>query len=288
MNDNNIVSFIIIISLIIIIYKYFEQSTYDIVMVKSNINNKSYLVRNLPDKQQSADLLGIIATKLEKLVNIIKTQGYETIYTKYLQNDIKKENRKQTPSKQQTPNKLSISINKNTGNSSSNILSDIASDSASDISSGGDGASDGASGGDGASDGASDNDKQELVRKIKLKLKNDIDRLIKNFNPNAFSETTPDAQYTSYSVNKGEKIVFCLRNKSQDEELVKENIITFVAIHELGHLMTKSIGHEPEFWNTFKLLLKIAIEHGIYKNIDFNSTPKEYCGVNITDTPLKL
>ena len=52
--------------------------------------------------------------------------------------------------------------------------------------------------------------------------------------------------------------------------------------------MTKSIGHEPEFWNTFKLLLKIAIEHGIYKNIDFNSTPKEYCGVNITDTPLKL
>ncbi len=280
MNDNNIVSFIIIISLIIIIYKYFEQSTYDIVMVKSNINNKSYLVRNLPDKQQSADLLGIIATKLEKLVNIIKTQGYETIYTKYLQNDIKKENRKQTPSKQQTPNKLSISINKNTGNSSSNILSDIASD--------GDGASNGASGGDGASDGASDNDKQELVRKIKLKLKNDIDRLIKNFNPNAFSETTPDAQYTSYSVNKGEKIVFCLRNKSQDEELVKENIITFVAIHELGHLMTKSIGHEPEFWNTFKLLLKIAIEHGIYKNIDFNSTPKEYCGVNITDTPLKL
>jgi len=278
------VSFIIIISLIVIIYKYFEQSTYDIVLVKSNINNKSYLVRNLPDKQQSADLLGIIATKLEKLVNIIKTQGYETIYTKYLQNDIIKENSKQAPSKQQNPDKLSISINKNTGDSSSNIISDIVSDIAS--------ASNSASNSDSASnsniDSSSSSDTQELVKKIKLKLKNDIDRLVKNFNPNAFSETTPDAQYTSYSVNKGEKIVFCLRNKSQDEELVKENIITFVAIHELGHLMTKSIGHEPEFWNTFKLLLKIAIEHGIYKNIDFNSTPKEYCGVNITDTPLKL
>ena len=118
--------------------------------------------------------------------------------------------------------------------------------------------------------------------------KNDIDRLVKNFNPNSFSETTPDAQYTSYSVNKGEKIVFCLRDKTDGENLVKENIMTFVAIHELGHLMTKSIGHEPEFWNTFKLLLKIAIDHGIYKNINFNSTPKEYCGVKITDTPLKL
>ena len=286
MNDNNIVSFIIIISLIVIIYKYFEQSTYDIVLVKSNINNKSYLVRNLPDKQQSADLLGIIATKLEKLVNIIKTQGYETIYTKYLQNDIIKENSKQAPSKQQNPDKLSISINKNTGDSSSNIISDIVSD----IASASDSASNSASNSNSNSNSnsSSSSDAQELVKKIKLKLKNDIDRLIKNFNPNAFSETTPDAQYTSYSVNKGEKIVFCLRNKSQDEELVKENIITFVAIHELGHLMTKSIGHEPEFWNTFKLLLKIAIEHGIYKNIDFNSTPKEYCGVNITDTPLKL
>ena len=109
-----------------------------------------------------------------------------------------------------------------------------------------------------------------------------------NFNPDAFSETTPDAKYTSYSVNKGEKIVFCLRDKKEGEALVKENIMTFVAIHELGHLMTKSVGHEPEFWNSFKLLLKIAIDNGLYKNIDFNSTPKDYCGVKITDTPLKL
>ena len=89
---------------------------------------------------------------------------------------------------------------------------------------------------------------------IKNKLKDDIDRLVSNFNPDAFSETTPDAKYTSYSVNKGEKIVFCLRDKKDGETLVKENIMTFVAIHELGHLMTKSIGHEPEFWNSFKLL----------------------------------
>jgi len=51
--------------------------------------------------------------------------------------------------------------------------------------------------------------------------------------------------------------------------------------------MTKNIGHEPEFWSNFKLLLKISIDNGIYKNIDFNSTPKPYCGIQITDTPLK-
>ena len=130
-------------------------------------------------------------------------------------------------------------------------------------------------------------DNQELEKTIKNKLKDDISRLIANFNPDAFSETTPDAKYTSYSVNKGEKIVFCLRDKKDGETLVKENIMTFVAIHELGHLMTKSVGHEPEFWNSFKLLLKIAIDNGLYKNIDFNSTPKDYCGVKITDSPIR-
>jgi len=238
----DIVSIIIIISLIVIIYKYFEQSSYDVVMVQSSINGKSYLVRNLPDKQEAADLLGTISLKLEKLVNIIQTEGYEVIYSKYLKNDVIKETTNQNKYKK-------------------------------DLIEGQEGGS---------------SDSQELEKQIKNKLKDDISRLIANFNPDAFSETTPDAKYTSYSVNKGEKIVFCLRDKNDEEELVKENIMTFVAIHELGHLMTKSIGHEPEFWNSFKLLLKIAIDNGLYKNIDFNSTPKDYCGVKITDTPLKI
>jgi hypothetical protein len=39
--------------------------------------------------------------------------------------------------------------------------------------------------------------------------------------PNRFSESTPEAQYTSYSVNKGEKIFMCLRQRDEKEELVK-------------------------------------------------------------------
>ena len=213
-------------------------------MVKSNLNGKSYLVRNVENKQEAADLLATIAIKLEKLVNIINDSGYETIYTKYMKPTIDKEN--QRNNKKSDENK--------------------------DIIEGQDGGN---------------SDSITLETDIKQKLKDDIRRLYKNFNPEAFSETTPDAKYTSYSVNKGEKIVFCLRDKKAGETLVKENIMTFVSIHELAHLMTKSIGHEPEFWANFKLLLKISIDNGIYKNIDFNSTPKPYCGINITDTPLK-
>lgn len=69
-----LVNAIIIISLIIIIYKYFEKNSYDVVMVKSEANGKQYLVRNLPDKQAAANLLGSIAIKLENLVEIIKNR----------------------------------------------------------------------------------------------------------------------------------------------------------------------------------------------------------------------
>jgi len=239
-----IVNAIIIITLIFIIYKYFEAQSYDITMVKSNINGKSYLVRNLENKQEAADLLGAIAVKLERLVNIMYDSGYETIYTKYMKTIVDKEIQ---TDKDISDKKKDINEGQDGGSSSSTLLENT----------------------------------------LKTTLREDIERLKKNFNPDAFSETTPDAKYTSYSVNKGEKIVFCLRDKKEGEKLVKENIMTFVSIHELAHLMTKSIGHEPDFWANFKLLLKVSIDNGLYKNIDFNSTPKPYCGINITDTPLK-
>ena len=39
----------------------------------------------------------------------------------------------------------------------------------------------------------------------------DIDRMVNNFNPNNISESDKNNKYTSYSVNKGEKIVFCVK-----------------------------------------------------------------------------
>lgn len=114
-----------------------------------------------------------------------------------------------------------------------------------------------------------------------------VKQLLDNFDCSAsrFSESTPDAQYTSYSVNKGEKVYMCLRQRDDKEELVKENIVLFVALHEMSHVGTASIGHTPEFWNHFSWVLKQAEHVKIYEYTDFAAHPVEYCGVHITDSP---
>lgn len=112
-------------------------------------------------------------------------------------------------------------------------------------------------------------------------------QMLRNFDadPSRFSESAPDASYTSYSVNKGEKVFMCLRQRNEKEDLVDENIVTFVAIHELSHIGTVDVGHTPLFWNNFAWLLKRAEEIKIYQYTDFSSHPVEYCGIHITDQP---
>ena len=105
-------------------------------------------------------------------------------------------------------------------------------------------------------------------------------------NPNNISESGAKSKHTSYSVNKGEKIIFCLRQKNEEQTFVDENTVMFVAIHELAHIMTLSIGHEPEFWNNFKVLLKEAVALGIYQKEDYSKNPKPYCGITVSDNPL--
>lgn len=131
----------------------------------------------------------------------------------------------------------------------------------------------------------------KFVKYMKKKYPEDdrIIRLAKNFNPDQISESTPDSKYTSYSVNKGEKIVFCVRQRNDKNELVDLNTMMFVSIHELAHLMTISIGHTKEFWENMKFLLKEALskEIRLYSYQPFHEDPKPYCGTMITDTPLK-
>jgi hypothetical protein len=114
-----------------------------------------------------------------------------------------------------------------------------------------------------------------------------VKQILKNFdaNPDRFTESTPDASYTSYSVNKGEKIFMCLRQRDEEENLVDDNILIFVALHEMSHIGTTSIGHTKEFWNHFAWLLEKAENLEVYKYQDFAAHPVEYCGVFITDSP---
>jgi len=113
-----------------------------------------------------------------------------------------------------------------------------------------------------------------------------IKRLTEGFNPKKITETLPTSEFTAYSENKGEKIAFCLdTEKNNKGRLIDLNTLTFVAIHELSHVATKSVGHTPEFWANFKFLLEEAEKINIYKPVDYSKNPKKYCGMEINDNP---
>lgn len=116
--------------------------------------------------------------------------------------------------------------------------------------------------------------------------KDNVQRLVKGYNPKKIAETLPTSEYTAYSENKGEKLAFCLNRKKDDSNnLIDEHTLMFVSIHELSHIMTKTIGHKQEFWDNFKFLLQNAKEAGIHNPEDYKHAPKEYCGMKIQDNP---
>ena len=113
-----------------------------------------------------------------------------------------------------------------------------------------------------------------------------VKRLIKKFNPNNICESTPNNKHTSYSINKGEKIVMCLRTKDGLNTLIDINTLMFVILHEITHVMTLSVGHTKEFWSNFKFILKVSVKLNIYNKVDYSKEPQPYCGIKVTDSPL--
>ena len=128
---------------------------------------------------------------------------------------------------------------------------------------------------------------KQLVKHVGKKYpdRENCKRLASKFNPKKIYETLPTSEYTAYSQNKGEKLAFCLNTKKNGGKLIDLNTLTFVAIHELAHIASKSIGHNEEFWNNFKFLLEEAEIIGVYKPEDYKVDPKNYCGMKITDNP---
>jgi predicted metal-dependent hydrolase len=113
-----------------------------------------------------------------------------------------------------------------------------------------------------------------------------VQTMIERFRPENMCENNIDADSTSYSENKGDRIVVCLRDKQKPYPLADENTVMFVVLHEMAHLMTTTIGHTPEFWANFRRILKDAVGAGIYQEVNYNHTPVQYCGMTITDSPL--
>ena len=127
------------------------------------------------------------------------------------------------------------------------------------------------------------NNKHESYNKYKpyiLRLKTRINNII-------IRESSENSQYTSYTVNKGEQIIFCIRSKLIDKyinisNIHAKNLIMYVALHEIAHIACPEYGHTPLFKDIFNFFCDEANKAGIYKKIDFKTTPVEYCGMTIT------
>jgi len=129
----------------------------------------------------------------------------------------------------------------------------------------------------------------KLVYLMKTKKPNSpiTKRLIEGYNPQKIRETLPTSSHTAYSENKGEKVAFCLTKtkNGNPNKLIDLNTLMFVALHELSHIATVSIGHTPEYWKNFKYILEQAVEMGLYDPVDYKKNPTGYCGMTITDSP---
>ena len=125
---------------------------------------------------------------------------------------------------------------------------------------------------------------QKIIDKSQEKNRENVHLLKENYNSNTLQEAPKNSPHVSYSVNKGEKIAICLRNKT-DNKITDLNTIMFVTIHELGHIMCISKGHTPEFWSCMKFILEVAEELGLYKPINYKESPKKYCGMEINSSP---
>jgi len=168
----------------------------NLVYIESDIDNRKYLVRDLPDKQKAANILARLRLNLIQLSDHLYSNK-DTKYSGY----------------------------------------------------------------------------EEYIDKLETKIKY-ID----------ISESSADSIYTSYSVNKGEQIIFCLREKNIDGNLHDVNLVMYVALHEIAHVACPEYGHTDLFKKIFAFFVLVAINIGIYKKIDFNYEPVNYCGLTITES----
>ena len=196
--------FIIFLLCFIFIFKYLY---YNEVCYVESFDQKSYLVRNLPDKKDAAKMLANIRTKLISFIDELILEA-------------EKENLEEDEDTELIDN-------------------------------------------------------YQYIKMIQKRLPNSI-----------IKESSANSEYTSYSINKGEQLVFCLRSKTNNK-LHNINEIMYVAVHEIAHIGCPEIGHTPLFKNINKFLLERAVEKGLYKFENYRKTQKEYCGITLTSNILE-
>lgn len=80
---------------------------------------------------------------------------------------------------------------------------------------------------------------------------------------------------SAYTENKS-VITLCLKNP-ETGKFYSLNTLMYVALHELGHIISKTHGHNEEFKRNFATLLRQATKVGIYD--PRVPIPQTYCGI---------
>jgi hypothetical protein len=113
-------------------------------------------------------------------------------------------------------------------------------------------------------------------------------KLTSRYNPSALSENDPaDPSETSYTLGKGVEISLCLREKQTGKNMFHSiDVIKFVFLHELAHVVSVSYDHGPEFWENFRFILEFCEKYNLYKSPMYHKQNEMYCGLLITYNPV--
>jgi len=192
-----VIQLILIIIGVALIIIFYRSHSCKMVYHKSDIDNREYLVRDLPDKQNASNMLAFIKNNIYKI-------------TTYLH-----ENKDKYPDYKDYIDQLHSKVYKSSG-----II---------------------------------------------------------------INESDDSNKYTSYSVNKGEQLIFCLRSRTT-KKIHSSNIIMYVVLHEISHVACPEYGHTELFKKIFAFITSVAISINLYEKVDFYENPTEYCGLTITES----
>lgn len=115
-----------------------------------------------------------------------------------------------------------------------------------------------------------------------------VSRLINNWNSGVtMKEVGRMESDAAYVINK-KYMSFCLKDFNS-LDLPDVNLLTYVGIHELSHIMSDEIGHGDEFKLNFKFLLDYSkgLKYNgdqLYIPLNQIKTPDNYCGVSIINS----
>lgn len=103
-------------------------------------------------------------------------------------------------------------------------------------------------------------------------------RLKARYRPDRLSEGRIDRRYTSYTLNKGEQLVLCLRSRDHRDQIYDDNLIFYVTLHELAHIGSVGENHNDEFHRNFRYIIRKASDWNLFQQV---KQKFHYCGMDV-------